>query len=256
METLYAKVLGEGKPFVILHGYLGMSDNWKSLGTQFAGQGYEVHLVDLRNHGRSFHSMIFNYQVMVEDVVAYCQVNKLENIVLLGHSMGGKLAMMLACDYPELIEKLIIVDISPRYYRPHHQDIMKALNAVDFSVKPGRETVESIMRPYINEEGTLQFLMKNVYRVTPEQLGFRFNLDAFNQDEEAVGEALKENAFFDKKTLFLRGESSRYIMEKDEILIHRHFKKAVIKTIRNAGHWVHSDNPVEFYEKVMEFIQE
>src|SRR5690554_2103956 len=107
-ELIYAKVEGSGKPMLIIHGFLGMSDNWKTLGSRYAEAGYEVHLLDMRNHGRSFHAMEFNYTVMAQDVVNYCQANNLESIVLIGHSMGGKIAMKVAVKFPELVKKLIV----------------------------------------------------------------------------------------------------------------------------------------------------
>ena len=129
---LYSKIEGSGQPLVIMHGFLGMSDNWKTLGAQFVEQGYQVHLLDLRNHGRSFHSDDFSYELMVQDVHDYCKANSLTNIDIIGHSMGGKVAMLLAATYPELIRKLVVADIGPKYYAPHHQDILSGLNSVDF----------------------------------------------------------------------------------------------------------------------------
>ena len=139
---LYSKIEGEGKPLLILHGYLGMSDNWKTLSSQYASESFQVHALDLRNHGRSFHSDEFSYEVMVQDVLDYCQGNNLESVSIIGHSMGGKVAMFFATKYPEMVGKLIVADIGPKYYKPHHQDIMGALNAVDFSQKPDRSQVE------------------------------------------------------------------------------------------------------------------
>jgi len=254
MEILYAKVAGQGTPLVILHGYLGMSDNWKTLASKYVGANFQVHLLDLRNHGRSFHDTDFNYQVMMEDVVAYCRENQLTKIDLIGHSMGGKVAMKLACHYPELIDRLIIADISPRQYKPHHQQIMEALNAVDFNVQTSRDAIENVIRTYVKEEGVVQFLMKNVYRKTPEQLAFRFNLSAFNEDDAAIGEALEVDERFDGATLFLRGEQSNYIQAADEILIHQHFQKASIATVSNAGHWLHADNPELFFQLTTDFL--
>lgn len=256
MDLLYSKIIGEGRPMVILHGYLGMSDNWKTLGNDFAEAGFQVHLLDLRNHGRSFHSMDFSYTYMMQDVVDYCAHHQLENIVLIGHSMGGKVAMLTACEYPDLVEKLIVADISPREYEPHHQEIMQALNAVDFSRISSRKEVENIMSLYIKEFGVLQFLMKNVHRITPEQLGFRFNLNVFNQDDTTIGEALPDGAIFEKNTLFLKGEKSKYIQSEDEILIKKHFPNSEIKTVSAAGHWLHADNPKDFYDKTIDFVRE
>lgn len=242
-ELIYAKVEGTGKPMLIIHGFLGMSDNWKTLGSRYAETGYEVHLLDMRNHGRSFHSSEFHYEAMAQDVIDYCMANQLEGIALIGHSMGGKIAMKVAVKQPSLIEKLIIADISPRRYAPHHQDIMTALNAVDFSTNPSRAEVQKTIEFYISEPGVVQFLMKNVYRVTPKQLGFRFNLEAFNREQEAIGEALSTDELYQKSTLFLRGEKSGYIQPKDEELIKKHFPNSKIETISDAGHWLHADKP-------------
>ena len=122
---LHSQILGSGKPFVILHGFLGMSDNWKTLGLRWSEAGYEVHLLDQRNHGRSFHSNEFSYEVMSEDLKKYCDEHILNEIILLGHSMGGKVAMQFAVTFPEMVTKLIVTDIGPKAYPPHHQDILK-----------------------------------------------------------------------------------------------------------------------------------
>lgn len=254
-DILYAKVEGSGKPLLILHGFLGMSDNWKTLGTKYAENGFEVHMLDLRNHGRSFHSNIFNYKVMTEDVVAYCQTNNLTEIDVIGHSMGGKVAMYLAVTFPNLVDKLVVADISPKYYKPHHQDVMAALNAVDFSTNPSRNEVQSTIEKHVTEPSVVQFLMKNVYRVTPQKLGFRFNLDAFNSDDTLIGEALPVDTVFNKPTLFLKGGKSHYITNADEELIQKHFPQAKIETVSNAGHWLHAENSEEFFEKSINFLK-
>ena len=178
---LYSKIEGQGKPLIILHGFLGMSDNWKTLGTQYAQEGFQVHMLDLRNHGRSFHSEIFNYDVMVQDIVEYCATNNLDKIDIIGHSMGGKVAMLFATTYPDKVEKLIVADIGPKFYPQHHQIILDGLNAVDFSQKPNRNEVDEILTRYIPDFGTRQFLMKSLYWETPGQLAFRFNLAVFNK---------------------------------------------------------------------------
>jgi esterase len=252
---LYSKIEGSGKPFVIMHGFLGMSDNWKSLGTQFAERGFEVHMLDLRNHGRSIQSAEFNYQLMVNDVVEYCSANHLTSIYLLGHSMGGKVAMFTATQFPNLVEKLIIADIGVKYYKPHHDQILNGLSAIDFTKKPSRSEVEEILTPYIPDFGTRQFLMKSLYWKIPGQLDFRFNLEAFVQNKEMIGDALPDKAVFDKPTLFLKGANSNYILESDSHEIQRHFPKAIIETISNAGHWLHAENPKDFYDQTMLFLQ-
>lgn len=253
---LYSKIEGEGKPLLILHGFLGMSDNWKTLGAKYAAEGFQVHALDMRNHGRSLHSENFTYKAMVQDILDYCEGNNLDKVNILGHSMGGKAAMFFATAYPERTEKLIVADITPRYYKPHHQDIMAGLNAIDFSVKPSRNEVEEILSGYVPDFGTRQFLMKSLYWVEPGQLGFRFNLAVFNKDIDVIGEALPETAIFEKPTLFLKGENSNYIKEEDLILIKKHFPKAVLVVIKNAGHWLHAENPKDFYDETISFLKE
>lgn len=252
---IYGRVEGEGTPFIFIHGYLGMSDNWKSFGTEMANRGFQSHLIDMRNHGRSFHSMEFSYEIMADDVKGYCDANDLKNIVLLGHSMGGKVAMLFATKYPEYIKKLIVVDIAPKYYAPHHQEIMKALNAVQFYEGITRNEIQDTISSYIKESGVVQFLMKNVYRATPEQLGFRFHLEAFNADDTSIGKALDSEATFDGDVLFIRGALSKYVLNEDWESILHHFPQAKLATIEGAGHWVHADKPKEITETIIDFVK-
>lgn len=251
---LYSKIEGEGKPLLIIHGFMGMSDNWKSLAGQYAAKGFQVHALDMRNHGRSLHSDVFNYNAMVADLEQYISFHNLGTVDLIGHSMGGKAAMFFATQHPDLVNKLIVADIGPQYYPPHHQDVLAALNAVDFSTKPSRGEVEEVMAQHLPDAGTRQFLMKNLYWVEPGQLGFRFNLPVFNAQVENIGKALPEDATFDKPTLFLKGDRSKYIREEDVPLIAKHFPLYELKTISNSGHWVHAENPQEFLRYTLDFL--
>lgn len=240
---------------LILHGFLGMSDNWKTMGTQLATDGFQVHLLDLRNHGRSFHSEEFSYEIMAQDILDYCQANNLEKVDILGHSMGGKTAMLFAIKYPEMVEKLVVADIGPKFYPQHHQTILEGLNAVDFSKKLSRSDVETILSKYITDFGTRQFLLKSLYWKEPEQLAFRFNLSVFNKKIEEIGKPLPENAVFSKPTLFIRGGNSNYILDEDFENINNHFPNSKIETIPNVGHWLHAENPKLFYEITSSFLK-
>lgn len=253
--TLHGNIIGEGKPFVILHGFLGMGDNWKTLSRQFSELGYEIHLVDQRNHGRSFHADAFDYDVMVEDLEQYCEANDLKDIVLLGHSMGGKTAMLFATKHPELVSKLIVADISPRYYPVHHDTILEGLSSLDFSIIKSRGEADNSLANFVPEMGTRMFLLKNLYWVEKGQLGLRINLPVLKENVSEIGEALPIHATFNKPTLFLKGDKSEYIGPTDEGIIHRHFGDAKIETVSNAGHWLHAENPKEFFDKVVSFIQ-
>ena len=252
---IHSKIEGKGMPLIILHGFLGMSDNWKSLGTLYANEGYEVHMLDLRNHGKSFHADEFNLNVMSSDVLKYCQYHNLSSVSIIGHSMGGKVAMLFASNYPELVEKLIVADIGPKYYPPHHQDILAALNAVDFSTQPDRANVEEVLSQFIPDFGTRQFLMKNLYWIQPGQLAFRFNLSVFNKKIESIGEELAEDLYFDRPTLFIRGGTSNYILDSDMPSIKKFFPASELVTIPKVGHWLHAENPKLFFQFTSEFLK-
>jgi pimeloyl-ACP methyl ester carboxylesterase len=253
MNKLHATILGKGAPLIILHGYLGMSDNWKTLGVKFA-EKYQVHLIDQRNHGRSFHSDEFDLELLVEDLYSYIETHNLHKVNLLGHSMGGKAAMLFAVTYPELVHKLIVADISPRAYKPHHQQILEALNAVNFQLQNTRKKVEEVLKIYIQDQGILQFLLKNVYWKNKEELAYRFNLSSLTENYPEVGEALPSFTEFTGKTLFLKGENSDYITKNDEPLIKAHFENSKIVTVKNAGHWLHAENSTQFYTEVVSFL--
>lgn len=253
--VLHSVIQGEGKPLLIIHGFLGMSDNWKTLAVQYVAAGFQTHAIDMRNHGKSFHADEFTYEAMVQDLVEYISFHKLGKVDIIGHSMGGKAAMFFAIQYPQLLDRLVVADIGPKYYKPHHQDVMAALNAVDFSIHTDRAAVEAAMEPYLPDFGTRQFLLKSVYWVEPgKQLGFRFNLDAFNKVIDNIGEALPEDGRFDGPTLFLRGDKSNYIKDEDMDLIKSHFPKAELKEIKNAGHWLHAENPKDFLAETLAFL--
>ncbi|WP_111706286.1 alpha/beta fold hydrolase [Lutibacter citreus] len=254
MELLHSTIIGKGEPLLILHGYLGMSDNWKTLANKFAVK-FEVHIIDQRNHGRSFHSDEFDYELLVEDLYNYIVDKGLQKVNILGHSMGGKVAMLFAVNYPELLNKLIVADIAPKYYKPHHEYILAALNVVNFEIQDTRKKVEEILKIYIKEPGILQFLLKNVYHKTKNKLAFRFNLQSLTDNNSEIGEALPSFTNFEGDTLFLKGENSNYIEKEDEGLIDAHFPNSKIITVKNAGHWLHAENPTQFYDEVVTFLE-
>tara|TARA_R100001369_G_scaffold954_1_gene3008 strand:+ start:29075 stop:29839 length:765 start_codon:yes stop_codon:yes gene_type:complete len=254
MIQLYSSIIGEGTPFLFLHGFLGMGDNWKTLGNKFSEEGYQVHLIDQRNHGRSPHTSEMNYEVMSQDIKNYCDTHNLKNIILLGHSMGGKVAMQIAADFPELMQKLIIVDIAPKYYAPHHQEILEGLQALENQNLTSRGDAEDFLAEYIPDTGTRLFLLKNLYWKTKEKLSLRLNLEVLQEASKNVGLALADDVVFEKPTLFINGGNSNYITKEDKPLILKHFPNASIKTIEGAGHWVHAEKMPEFFKIVTEFL--
>lgn len=254
MKLLHSRILGKGQPLIILHGYFGMGDNWKTLGNQFSNE-FEVHLIDQRNHGRSFHAREFNYEVLVDDLYTYINHYRLKNILLLGHSMGGKTAMLFAVEHPEVLEKLIIVDISPREYKPHHNEILNALNSVNFNIHNSRDLVDEQLSKLIPEFGVRQFLLKNVHWKEKEVLDFRFNLPSLTENNSEVGKPLPPKTVFNKPTLFVAGGNSGYITQREFPIIKTHFTNSKVVTILNAGHRLHAEKPQEFYEVVVDFIK-
>ncbi len=254
MRLLHSLVIGEGEPLIILHGFLGMGDNWKTLANKFS-ERYEVHLVDQRNHGRSFHDDDFSYELLVEDLLEYLDHHQLKQVNILGHSMGGKTAMLFAVEHGNRLLKLIVADIAPKFYPPHHQYILDALNDVDFTKVSSRNAVDIIIQKHIREVGIRQFLLKNVYRVNKEKLAYRFNLESLEENIDEIGVALPPRTFFEGPVLFLRGALSGYITDDDEGLILGHFPNSRIVSIAKASHWLHAENPTDFYENVAGFLE-
>lgn len=253
-QILHSIIIGEGKPLCILHGFLGMLDNWKTLGTLYAENGFRVHLIDQRNHGKSFHSAEFNYDILSEDFLNYLDHHKIEKTLLIGHSMGGKTAMQFACSHPERIEKLLIADIAPKFYPPHHQTIIDGLNAISLSNLKSRKDADEELKRHIRDTGTRQFLLKNLYRNEEKNLSFRFNLEVLSEKMEEIGDNINSSESFNGPTLFLKGDRSEYVTKEDTELIHNHFPQATIESIDKAGHWLHAENPEQFFEKSIAFF--
>ncbi|AYN69048.1 alpha/beta fold hydrolase [Euzebyella marina] len=255
-ETLHSKIIGDGKPLLILHGFLGMLDNWKTLGSQYAEKGFQVHLIDQRNHGKSFWSEEFNYDILAEDLKNYMAVHELSQAIIIGHSMGGKTAMQFACTYSEKVQKLIVADIAPKFYPPHHQPIIDGLQKLNLSDLGSRGEADDALAQHIKDYGTRQFLLKNLYWKEKGLLSFRFNLEVLSQRMPEIGENIGSNETYGGPTLFLRGDRSEYIQEADRDAIKRHFPKAEIEVVDKAGHWLHAENPKQFFEKSLVFIED
>ena len=168
--------------------------------------------------------------------------------------MGGKVAMEIACTWPDLIDKLIIADIGTKFYPPHHQSILEGLLSIDFSLKPSRIEVDDLLSLYVKDYGTRQFLLKSLYWKEPGQLDFRFNVKYLVNNIDEIGKELSDENIFKKEVLFLRGDKSNYILDEDVNVIKRHFPKMILNTIDNAGHWLHAENPKDFYIEVSDFL--
>ncbi len=249
---LFSQVMGDGPALVIMHGVFGMSDNWQSLGRMWS-KHYQVHLLDMRNHGRSPHSDQFSYEIMSDDLLEYMDDHQLLQATILGHSMGGKVAMLFSVLNPTRVAKLIVADIAPKAYAPHHHQILSALKNLPLAQLKSRS--EALQQFEIKDEGTKQFLLKSLYWPEKGVLDWRFNLAVISNEIEKVGEALPPQAIFNQATLFIRGGASNYILDEDLDLIEDHFPQAELDTIPQVGHWLHAENPKEFYAKVNAFLE-
>tara|TARA_B100001758_G_scaffold247951_1_gene268968 strand:- start:2997 stop:3767 length:771 start_codon:yes stop_codon:yes gene_type:complete len=251
---LYSKIYGDKKKnLIILHGLFGMSDNWNSLGKQFS-KNYRVHLIDLRNHGRSPHSEEFNYDVMCSDILEYIQINDIKKPIILGHSLGGKVAMKFAFTYEDKIRKLIVADIAPRSYDTDFaENVLHTLYKLPLDSFSKREEIDEMLSVCYRDKAMRLFLMKNLFRNENKAFDWRFNLNVLLEKVTNIQEADFINGICNVPTLFMKGGESSYITNKDEIIIEKHFSNFSIVTIEEAGHWLHAENPEDFYNEVMKF---
>jgi len=251
---LYSQKIGSGDPFLILHGLFGSSDNWLTIAKQLS-ENYSFHILDARNHGKSPHTNEFGYDNMAMDVREYIQDHNLKNIVLMGHSMGGKTAMKIALEYPMRVTKLIIADIAPKKYSIIHNHIIEALLSIKTTILESREQADLQLSQTIKSSTLRKFLLKNLYRDENNTLKWRINLDAICSNLETLGEQVSSSQKFDKGTLFLRGELSDYITPEDEAEIISLFPKAKIRSVPRATHWLHAENSVDFIKEIKEFLK-
>ncbi len=259
---LFYREFGEGKPFVILHGLFGLGDNWNSFAREIASSGFRVVLVDLRNHGRSPHSDDWNYALMSGDL------NELfmnlgihdKGIVLMGHSMGGKVAMHYVLNFNNNVQKLIVVDIGPNGSKPRNEDVVNVIKNLQIDNIKSRKEANLIISKYISDPSMVQFLLKNIYWKTvnekeDEMLAWRFNAKAITKHIGNVYEGVSGRECVDIDTLFIKGGNSDYLRNSEAAEIHRLFPKSEISEIENAGHWIHVNKPAEFSKRVLTFVK-
>ena len=230
-----------------------MLDNWKTPAKTIAENGYHLYLVDQRNHGHSPHDDILSYEAMAEDLYEFMDEQFLSEAIILGHSMGGKTAMKFAQRYPDMVEKLIVVDIAPRRYPVHHHTILEALSAVDLENTGSRKEAEEVLKQYIHEFGVRQFLLKNLYWKERGKLAWRFNLPVIKENIVGMGEEVMDR-IFEGSTLFIRGDKSDYVTDEYIPEIEAGFPDSKLVTIANAGHWVHAEQPQPFLQAVLDFL--
>lgn len=251
---LHFRSYGKGRPLIILHGLLGSLDNWATLARRLADH-FHVYTFDARNHGRSSHSSVMSYDAMVEDVRTFMRDHSLASAYLLGHSMGGKTAMQCAVMYPELVDKLIVVDIAPKAYGRRHDHIFEALCSLDLRMYSHRQEVEEALAVKIPEPATVHFLLKNLARDETGKFKWKMNLPALKRHYDEISKGTPLPARFDKPSLFVRGGRSTYILDDAKKLIKHFFPRSTILTVKNAGHWVHADAPDDLFEIILTFLK-
>jgi len=251
--NLYFQEVGQGKPVVILHGLFGSSDNWRTLSLKLS-QDFLVYSIDLRNHGRSSHSDDHSYAAMARDVYNFAEREELESFILIGHSMGAKVAMHFAFLYPSLVSKLVLVDMAPRAYPAQHSKELAALQSIDLSQVRNRRMVEELLGQQLEDRAVVQFFMKNLNRKNDDTFSWRFNLDVLVAQYDQILAEVPEHAQLDLPVLVVKGELSEYVSPEDEQHYKRLFRNVHFETVEGSGHWVHAEKPEEFLLALQDFL--
>ncbi|MFT4770208.1 MAG: pimeloyl-ACP methyl ester carboxylesterase [Cryomorphaceae bacterium] len=243
--------MGSGEPLIILHGLFGSSDNWQTLGKQFA-EDFSVYLVDQRNHGKSPHSDEFNYDLLAQDLNQFMEEQGIDQATFIGHSMGGKAVMRFAQLFPSKVKKIAVADMGVKSYSPHHHDVLRAFHAIDADTLSSRSEAEERIEAVIPEFGVRQFLLKNLYRKKEGGYSLRVNFRVMESEMDRVLEALPSEQA-EVNALFIRGLKSNYIPDSDFEQIRTIFPKAIFAELQ-AGHWLHAEDPQGFYTIVKDFV--
>ena len=258
MIDLNYKEFGLGEPVVILHGLFGTLDNWQTIAKKMS-EHFTVFIIDLRNHGRSPQTNdTFTYQLLADDLAEFMQDHWIYEARIIGHSMGGKVAMQFALNHPDSVKKLAVIDIAPKKYPSGHEEIFDALLNLDLSKLEDRKEAEAYLTKELDEDaGTIQFLLKNLSRRAEDEGGgfeWKMNLDVLHRDYDEHILSAPEGDPFKKPTLFIRGGNSHYVKDSDMETIKTLFPKAELVTIDGAGHWVHAEKPKELLDVLMHFL--
>jgi esterase len=250
---LHFQLQGDGHPLIILHGFLGSSDNWRAMSKRLAAL-YKVYCVDLRNHGQSPHSNVMNYPIMAEELREFFEEHGLGTSFVLGHSMGGKVAIQFAAQYPGMVDKLIAVDIAPKAYLPTERFLLAALRGLNLPAFKIFGDIDTVLSAAIPDPVVRQFLMKNLSRDGDHGFRWRIALDAIMQNYDELTKAVIVGQPFNKPVCFIRGGRSNFLEDNDLPTVRAYFPQAQFKTIAGAGHWVHIDAPDEFFKIVVDFL--
>jgi len=249
---LFYQAHGQGEPLVVIHGLLGSSSNWSTT-SELLGRRLQVFAVDLRNHGNTPHSNEFSFDSMAEDLKYFMESQNLRQAMILGHSLGGRVAMEFADRYPEMVSKLIVVDVAPKAYPPIHNEMIDAMLALDLGMYESAKEVVVALAAAVPSIQVRNFLTKNISRLSNGRLCWKVNLQAIRDNIDILGCSTNFKNSYLKPVLFIRGELSDYVLEEDESTIWSEYPHAQIAPIAGAGHWVHIDAKERFIETVLKF---
>ncbi|PLX08855.1 MAG: alpha/beta hydrolase [Marinilabiliales bacterium] len=251
MELFFRRYGNEGdQPIIILHGLFGISDNWVTYARRLSQEGFEVFVPDQRNHGQSPKSDIFNYLALTDDLFDFIDDNEIEDPIIIGHSMGGKVAMRFTLENPKLVKKLVVVDITLKAYGPRkqHLKIIEAMKSINLKEIKHRSEAEDQLAEYIPEKKIQLFVLKNLHRVDKDEFEWRLNFEGIEKSLKTMFDAITTSVKYKKPTLFIKGGASDYILLEDFEQIKYNFPNAEIVTIENASHWVHVEAAEKFYQ--------
>ena len=252
MRLNFKKYGESGKVICIIHGIFGSLDNWHTVAKELSKE-YIVYTLDMRNHGYSPHSDEMSVELMAKDIQLFFEEQGLSKVHLLGHSMGGKVAMYFADKFHQYLASLIVVDIAPKDYKAGHHPYFRAYEEIDLSSVKNRKELDQAFSEYESNLGVRQFLMKNIVN---KEGGYHLKINVSGikkgYDEIIAGLDLGK---IEVPTLFVAGANSNYITEEDRPTIESHFQNVDFVSIPNTGHWVHAENRSAFVQRVMEFLK-
>lgn len=239
---------------IILHGLFGSLDNWQTLARKF-GETYHVFTIDQRNHGKSIHTEEHSYELMAEDLNSFLEQQGLDQVFIIGHSMGGKTLLQFMIDFPHKLKKGICVDMSYKEYQSGHDVIFDALKSVPVEKIESRNDADKILSEKISHAGIRQFLLKNIDRTNNGSYKWKMNLKALDNHYDSILKSIIPPIPVNLPILFIKGEKSDYLQMDDIDDIKTYFPLAEIENVKNAGHWIHAEQPESFYKIVIEYLK-
>jgi esterase len=254
-KLLNYKQVGQGEHIVLIHGLFGSLENLNMVAKSLNSE-YCITSIDVRNHGNSFHQEGMDYQDLAQDVINLLNKLSIEQCHILGHSMGGKIAMKIALSFPERLKKLIVADIAPVKYPAHHLTIIKGLQAINLTKVYKRKDADIQLSKYVHDASIRQFLLRNIILNENGKFQFKCNLNFIERGYQQIMQSVsdKSNQQFNGDTLFIKGGNSDYILPEHQSTIALLFPNAKAKIIQGAGHWLHAEKTVAFNKIVQNFL--